>query len=121
MAILRVLHIHIYGIPEELKDDSESVLSPYLWVKFKQKIAYSCWERHVSLKIIVFEAVQQTLHQLKMISMYEVQAKFARRHNLELERYLNEANINLYRNMNAITWFKHDWSLSMLEQPNLTL
>ena len=71
MALLRVLEVHIMGSdPEDSK-----VMSKYIKLRFNNIIAFEAWQRRQTLEILWKSAIQKTLHELKLASIYELQLR----------------------------------------------
>lgn len=68
MALLRVLEVHVMGS----KPDDTQVMNKYTRLRFNNIVAYEAWQKRQTLEILWKSAIQKTLHELKVASIYEL-------------------------------------------------
>ena len=67
-SLLRVLEVHVMGADPA----DSSVMSKYVRLRFNNIIAFEAWKKRQTLEILWKSAIQKTLHELKIASIYEL-------------------------------------------------
>lgn len=111
MALLRVLEVHVMGN----KPDDTSVMNKYIRIRFNNIVAFEAWQKRQTLEILWKSAIQKTLHELKVASIYELQL-WVPIDECALEEILDKA----HQKLEALygEQLKKGFTLSMLQKGN---
>jgi hypothetical protein len=114
MAILRILHNYIYKVEDP--HDYKVALQNYIWIKYKNKLAYHSWAAKISIPIQFMQAILKSLDEMKLYDLTKVRELAEDMHSYELQMTLKTAAKSFKPKLeNGVC----QWSLSLLPNGNV--